>query len=374
MRITILQGAFLPVPALRGGAIEKAWESLGQEFSKNGHEVTHVSRLCDGLPESEKIGKVSHFRVKGADAVRNPWILKLLELPYVLRARKVLPLADVLVTHSFWAPLFLPRKRNGKLYLHVGRYPKGQVRLYRKASRFQVPSKAIARAVALEAPHREKEISVLPYPLGWNLPMVRPLSDRPKRILYAGRLHPEKGVAELLDAFGRIHEKKRAGWSLRIMGPWRQEHGGAGKGYLDSLRNNSAKIGPAVEIIDPVFDENDLLEQYGQTRVFAYPSLAEKGETFGLSALEAMSCGCVPLVSSLACFSEFIDPPGSGFVFDHSSPGRVEALKAALVAIMQADQAGRLEPVSVQARKIAERYELGKVASLYLDDFAALSA
>ncbi|HAE11433.1 MAG TPA: hypothetical protein DCG39_07295, partial [Opitutae bacterium] len=61
-------------------------------------------------------------------------------------------------------------------------------------------------------------------------------------------------------------------------------------------------------------------------------------------------------------------------VFDHSSPGRVEALQAALVAIMQADQAGQLEPVSVQARKIAERYELGKVASLYLNDFAALSA
>ena len=55
MRITILQGAFLPVPAIRGGAIEKAWQVLGEAFVKAGHDVTHISRLCDGLPEQESI-------------------------------------------------------------------------------------------------------------------------------------------------------------------------------------------------------------------------------------------------------------------------------------------------------------------------------
>ena len=72
MRITILQGAFLPVPALRGGAIEKAWESLGQEFSRNGHEVTHVSRLCDGLPESEKNRKSHPFSSQGGGRRAQP--------------------------------------------------------------------------------------------------------------------------------------------------------------------------------------------------------------------------------------------------------------------------------------------------------------
>ena len=46
MKITILQGAFLPVPPLRG-AIEKAWQALGEAFVRAGHEVTHISRLCD---------------------------------------------------------------------------------------------------------------------------------------------------------------------------------------------------------------------------------------------------------------------------------------------------------------------------------------
>ena len=125
MKITILQGAFLPVPALRGGAIEKAWEALGQEFSKLGHDVTHISRFCDGLPERENIDLVRHIRVKGFDSVKNPVILKLKELIYVYRCKKIIPHADIIVTHAFWAPIFLKNKRFGKMYVHVGRYPKG---------------------------------------------------------------------------------------------------------------------------------------------------------------------------------------------------------------------------------------------------------
>ena len=36
-------GAFLPVPPIKGGAIEAVWFLLGQEFAKHGHEVTHIS-------------------------------------------------------------------------------------------------------------------------------------------------------------------------------------------------------------------------------------------------------------------------------------------------------------------------------------------
>ena len=122
MRINILQGCFLPVPAIRGGAIEKAWHSLGQAFAQKGHQVTHVSRLCDGLSELESTGGVTNARVKGADPVRNPYLLKALELPYVLRALRILPSADVIVTHAFWAPMLLPQRKYGKIYVHVGRY------------------------------------------------------------------------------------------------------------------------------------------------------------------------------------------------------------------------------------------------------------
>ena len=169
MKITILQGAFLPVPAKRGGAIEKAWKLLGEEFANMGHEVIHISRQCDGLPKKEIINGVQHNRVIGADATNNPYFLKLKELVYVLRARKILPKSDILVTHAFWAPIIFPRTKLGKIYVHVGRFPKGQLRLYLKAARFQVPSREVAAAAQTELKHNDQRVRTLPYPLPFSL-------------------------------------------------------------------------------------------------------------------------------------------------------------------------------------------------------------
>ncbi len=48
-------------------------------------------------------------------------------------------------------------------------------------------------------------------------------------MLYLGRLHPEKGVLELVNAFRDISPKQRSDWCLRVRGPWKIEQGGGGK-------------------------------------------------------------------------------------------------------------------------------------------------
>ena len=62
--------------------------------------------------------------------------------------RKHLPKADILVTHA-WAPLLYPKKQYGKLYVHVGRYPKGQMGLYKKATVLQAPTQAVLNRSAI---------------------------------------------------------------------------------------------------------------------------------------------------------------------------------------------------------------------------------
>ena len=370
MKITILQGAFLPVPAIRGGAIEKAWNSLGQIFSKEGHEVTHVSRRCDGLKEEEWIGGVHHLRVSGFDSVQNKWLLKLKEWFYVYRARKVLPASDILVTHTFWAPLMLDPQQYGKIYVHVGRYPKGQFKFYSKASRFQVPTIAIKGAVKKEIPYRDKEISVLPYPLDWDVKSYANYETRPKRMLYLGRLHPEKGVLELVNAFHEVSLKLRGEWCLRVRGPWKIEQGGGGRKYLSDLQKVAKLSRGTIEILDPTFSQIELINELEASRFFVYPSLAEKGETFGLAVLEAMSCGSVPIVSSLPCFKDLVASQKTGYVLDPLASNIEKSLSRILFDAIQSVDVAKL--YSSRCLERAKEFELDRVAQNYLEDFSSM--
>ena len=60
-------------------------------------------------------------------------------------------------------------------------------------------------------------------------------------ILYAGRLHPEKGVLELIEAFGGIAKKERKGWVLQIMNSVARRSGGGGQRYLRSINDFASK-------------------------------------------------------------------------------------------------------------------------------------
>src|SRR5690349_10291048 len=134
LRITIVQGAFLPVPPLLGGAVEKVWFALGQEFARQGHHVVHVGRSHPDLPVDSTENGVTYRRVRGYDTPNSMWRLKAMDLLYSLRVRRILPAADILVTNTFWLPLVERRPSRGVPYVHVARYPKGQLKLYPKRS------------------------------------------------------------------------------------------------------------------------------------------------------------------------------------------------------------------------------------------------
>ena len=261
MKINILQGAFLPVPPSKGGAIESAWYSLGRKFASKGHEVTHYSCMDKGLLKTETDGGVKYVRIQGATSVSNPYLLKLLELPYVLRVRKVMTSADILVTHAFWAPILFPKVKFGKLYVHVGRYPKGQLGLYKKASRFQVPSKSIEDISKKQIPAEAYKVKTLPYPLTWHPSPKENLKYKEKVILYAGRIHPEKGVESLLQAWGKLSNEVAREWTLRIIGPWKEEQGGGGKKLRDRLVKITKTTQNKVEFLEPVFDRDTLKKE-----------------------------------------------------------------------------------------------------------------
>jgi glycosyltransferase involved in cell wall biosynthesis len=367
MRITIAQGAFFPVPPILGGAVEKTWHVLGQAFAAAGHEVTHLSRRHRSLPKRELRDGVHHIRVRGFNAVRNPLLLKALDLIYSLRVRRALPEADIFVTNTFWLPLLVRDPRQGAVYVHVARMPKGQMRFYKNAARLQGISEAVSAAIAEEAPMLRRKVITLPIPLPWAA--AETPSEPARTILYLGRIHPEKGIELLLQAADQARDAL-AGWRIHIVGPAEIRFGGGGMDYLRKLRAFAEEAALPVTWMGATFEPAHLRQEYRGAALFVYPSVAERGETFGLSALEAMSCGCPPLVSDLACFRDFIRPGENGAVFDHRAADPAAKLAQELARLVS-DAPLRAE-LAKNALATAREYEVSQVAQRYLADFAAV--
>ena len=372
MKINILQGAFLPVPPVRGGAIESAWQLLAEEFVKFGHVVDYYSRRCDGLKGDEYLNGVHHIRLKSTDAVKSPFFLKTLELPYVLRAKKLMQKADILVTHAFWAPILFHPYKYGKLYVHVGRYPKGQLNLYEKANRLQTPSQAIAEVSRNQTTSQSHKIKALPYPLPWDVISKLEYHHKKNIILYAGRIHPEKGILELIEAWKNIHESLAHNYELRLIGPWKEKEGGAGKSFRDRIELEIGHIRNKIKILDPIFDRKKLKSQIIESKFFIYPSKAERGETFGLSVLEAMSCGTVPIVSSLACFKDFLEFPEHAYCIKPIEGKTFSKDIAKSISQALSDDSSEIEIKSKACWHKAKQYEIAEVAKLYINDFQSL--
>lgn len=117
--------------------------------------------------------------------------------------------------------------------------------------------------------------------------------------------------------------------------------------------------------------ETDVLNRlYQRASIFAYPSLAEKGETFGLSVLEAMAWGCVPVVSDLACFRDFVKDRENGRGFNHRDSNRLEALANTFSDLtITGNNRAQLQE---RARNVRKTHSLDSISDAFLDDFKSI--
>lgn len=375
MNITIVQGAFLPVPPVAGGAVEKLWFDLGREFARRGLAVTHISRLWPGLPKAGVADGVAYRRVGGFDYPRSRLLAKAMDLAYSVRCLLTLKRSDIIITNTFFLPLLLPLfGRRGVVYVSVHRYPQGQMKLYHRADRLQCVSTAIADAVREQAPGVGALVKVVPNYVATRISESEAehgWAGRRREVLFVGRVHPEKGIDLLLEAFAGIAPERRAGWSLRIVGPHATAAGGGGQAFLDGLKKTAADLKVAVEWVGPIYDREALNEEYRRSRIFVYPSVAAKGEAFPLAPLEAMAQGCPVITSDLACFSDFVRPGANADAFALGAAD-VPAGLGQVIAAMIADE-DRLRRYSAAGLRTAQDFTLAKVADAFVADFSSLS-
>jgi glycosyltransferase involved in cell wall biosynthesis len=372
MRITIVTGPWLPVPAIQGGSVARMWHGLAEEFAKRGHEVLVMARRFPGQPRSESRNSVIYQRAGGFSQSRSVYFDLAKDFVYATGVAARLPPADILVVNDFWLPILASwfGRTAGLIVVNANRFPKGQYGLYRHVARVTAASCSIERAIIEQTPAFADRVRCIPNPLDTAI-FIPPEDGRRnrarKQILYAGRVHPEKGVHVLIRAFAAI-AAKHAEATLHIIGPSAVDQGGGGESYLLELRRLAAEL--PVTFSAPEFDVAKLAAIYQEADLFCYPSLAEKGEALPVAPLEAMSTGLPVIVSGLECFLDFIEDGDNGLTFDHRDGNAMAALAQKLDQAL--DNWSRTVELGRRARESAQRFSFNRIAKEFISDFELL--
>jgi glycosyltransferase involved in cell wall biosynthesis len=373
MRITVVIGAFLPMPPAPTGAIEKVWHRLSEAFAARGHEVVVVAPAADGERGEETIHGVRRVRLPRWNRTGSTKLDLVKDFFYSTGARRVLPPADVTVTNCFWLPAILrvlPRAEIGALDVHVQRFPKGQMGLYRNAERISTVSVAIASAIREQTPALADRIAIVGNPVDVAVFTPEGPCDRvpgERRVVFTGRVHPEKGLDLLVRAFAQLAAKD-ASLRLAMHGPIAVDRGGGGPGYVEKLRSLAG--GAPIEFPGNIADVATLARTLRSCDVYCYPSIAYFGEASPVAPLEAMASGAVPVVSDLPQFSGYVRDEETGLVFAREAPDAVDRLARQLARVLYD------EPLRTRLRESgvarAQEFSVDRIAELHLEAYARL--
>jgi glycosyltransferase involved in cell wall biosynthesis len=136
----------------------------------------------------------------------------------------------------------------------------------------------------------------------------------PRFILFVGRLVPEKGVFDLLDAYAKLESGLRSEVSLVF----------AGDGVCrEELARQAKHIRPGVVCFQGFAQREDLAGLYALAETLVLPT---HSDTWGLVVNEAMACGLPIIVSSVAgCSSDLVEGGWNGYVVPPRDAGRLSA-------------------------------------------------
>ena len=172
-----------------------------------------------------------------------------------------------------------------------------------------------------------------------------------KVLLFVGRIHPKKGIAELLDALDILKRERPQlleQWTVRIAG-WDQQ------GHSEQLKNKCSALGldDCVAFIGPVLGDEKMIEHI-KADAFVLPSFSEG---LPMSVLEAWSYE-LPIVMTDECNL----PDG----FEHKAAIRVTTSPASI-----AEGLGTLFEMSNEERVAMGKHGLELVKNNYTWDCIA---
>lgn len=113
-------------------------------------------------------------------------------------------------------------------------------------------------------------------------------TDGKNYFIYAGDIHPQKNLINLLKAFSGFKKRQKSNWKLVLTGKLNKDY----KSFGESIK--TYKYRDEVVILTGQLDEKEKARIIGSAYAFIYP-LVKEG--FGLAVLEVMNCH-VPVLTS----------------------------------------------------------------------------
>jgi glycosyltransferase involved in cell wall biosynthesis len=165
-------------------------------------------------------------------------------------------------------------------------------------------------------------IAVIPNGVSVPVPQKPSKKNRgKKRLLFLSRVHPKKGVLELVRAVSSLRDIfEEKGWFLTICGP---DEGG----HLKEVEKEVGKleIGKWVEFLAPV-EGREKWDLYKSALLFVLPTFSEN---FGIVVAEALGCG-VPVITTQETPWEELNKFKCGWWYPVGQENLESVLRAAL--------------------------------------------
>ena len=217
-----------------------------------------------------------------------------------------------------------------------------QHRDLKSASGFQATSHAEAddiRAMGLKQP-----IAIIPN--GVAFPQTIPArTSTANQMLCLSRLHPVKGLANLLNAFHQSGLAKS--WTLSLVGPDENGH----RGELESLAKE-LRLSNSVVFMGPCND-SEKWTLFANSDLFVLPSFTEN---FGISIAEAMAAG-IPVITTKGTPWQILEKKSLGWWAEPS----VDALKRSMIDATNLSPADRVEMGHRASEYARESFSWGNV-------------
>ena len=336
--------------------MEKLFHQLAGEWVKSGVKVSFVCADGGDNPQIEYI-RLKRYKRTGHTLTDLPY-----DFIYSLKALWSMPKCDVLVCNTFWSPVLAPlfRWKYKKLVYGVHRFPKRQFFLYLFVHKFICVSTVVANALKKQV--AAERVCVVVNPIDTKIFKFEPREVMKGRILYAGRVHPLKGLRCLAEACSSLANDGLVK-ELVLVGPWETEGGGGGASFVEELKKHAGRC--SIALRGAIMDASELAEVERTAEVFVYPSEDAIGEACPVAPMEAMALGVPTVVSGLGCYDDYVLDTQNAFKFQTAN---VEALADVLRELVVSDSL-RLE-ISRAAASDAKRFSVQDVAKKYLSVFS----